>query len=102
MNLTTLAQAIGAIASSASRLCDRLEAAGLLSRSIASDSRREITISLTAEGCRRLEAFDAVRHQDFSVVLAQMSPEARESLRVGLTAFAEAALLAYEPDVVPA
>ncbi len=43
LNLNKLAAALGASASAASRLCDRMEAAGLLSRDRAV-SRREIVL----------------------------------------------------------
>ena len=91
MNLTQLAQAVGAIPSSASRLCDRLEAAGLIERNVSAGSRREITLRLSAEGNRRLEAFAQIRRDDFEVVLNQMSGPARRALLKGLTAFSEAA-----------
>lgn len=97
-NLTGLAQSLGAIPSSASRLCDRLEAAGLLSRSVPPDNRREVTIDLTREGRRRLEAFDATRHRDLSVVLDHMRPESRLALLEGLTAFGEAVTTMTERD----
>lgn len=91
MNLSALAAEIGAIPSSASRLCDRLEAAGLTQREVPADNRRAVRISLTKQGRRRLESFDRARCEDFSPVLAQMTPEARGSLLEGLRAFGTAA-----------
>lgn len=91
MNLTQLSQAVGAIPSSASRLCDRLEAAGLLERQTSSGSRREVALRLTAEGRHRLEAFAEARRRDFAEVLDQMSPQSREALLAGLRGFGEAA-----------
>lgn len=91
MSLSALAAEIGAIPSSASRLCDRLEAAGLIQRVVPVDNRRAVRISVTKVGRRRLESFDQARREDFAVVLERMSPHAREGLLEGLRAFAMAA-----------
>ena len=99
MNLTTLAKSLGAIPSSASRLCDRLEAAGLLQRESNPGSRREVVLSVSSEGRRRLEAFAAVRRSDFAQVLELMTPQARESLVDGLQEFSAAAARAAEAAV---
>src|SRR5437764_8474868 len=50
INLNGLADKLGAIPSSASRLCDRLQAAGLLTRAAGRTDRREVVLSLTADG----------------------------------------------------
>lgn len=91
MNLSALADEIGAIPSSASRLCDRLEAAGLIAREVPPDNRRAVTLSLTKEARRRLESFDDARRGDFTPVLERMSPQARGALLEGLLAFGIAA-----------
>lgn len=91
MNLTQLSRAVGAIPSSASRLCDRLEAAGLVERRTSAGSRREITLALSVEGQRRLDAFAQVRRDDFESVLDGMSGPARRALLKGLTAFSDSA-----------
>lgn len=92
MNVTGLARAVGIIASSASRLCDRLEAAGLLQRSANPDRRREITVSLSTEGRRRLQSFAEARRDDFAPILARMSTAGRAALLQGLTEFAAEAI----------
>ncbi len=91
MNLTQLSRAVGAIPSSASRLCDRLEAAGLLEREISAGSRREVTLRLSDEGRHRLEAFAEARRRDFAEVLDRMSPQSRDALVAGLRGFGAAA-----------
>lgn len=96
MNLTALAGHLGAIPSSASRLCDRLEASGLLTRDISVDSRREVTLSVSKQGWRRLEAFAATRRSDFAQVLELMTLEARQSLVDGLREFSDAAAYVHE------
>ncbi len=96
MNLTQLSRAVGAIPSSASRLCDRLEAAGLIEREVSSGSRREITLRLSSEGHRRLDSFAQVRREDFEAVLDRMSGPAQRALLKGLTAFTASVAQAHE------
>jgi DNA-binding MarR family transcriptional regulator len=91
MNLSALATKFGAIPSSASRLCDRLEASGLVQREVPADNRREVRLSLTREGRRRLESFDDARREDLARVLERMSAEARAALLDGLREFSTAA-----------
>lgn len=102
VNLTTLARELGAIPSSASRLCDRLEASGLLTRKVSAGSRREVTLSVSTEGRRRLAAFAATRRSDFTQVLELMTPEARTSLIDGLRQFSEAVECLHQPVVAEA
>ncbi|MFE9559064.1 MarR family winged helix-turn-helix transcriptional regulator [Streptomyces sp. NPDC006703] len=91
INLTGMAEQVGAGPSAASRLCDRLEAAGLLLRRRATTSRREIGLTLTPHGREMLDIlaerrFLAVRH-----VLERVPEAQREALVAGLRAFTEAA-----------
>ncbi|MGI8677786.1 MAG: MarR family winged helix-turn-helix transcriptional regulator [Jatrophihabitans sp.] len=102
VNLTTLARELGAIPSSASRLCDRLEASGLLTREVSAGSRREVTLSVSTEGRRRLAAFAATRRSDFTQVLELMTPEARAKLIDGLRQFSEAVEVLHQPVVAEA
>lgn len=102
MNLTALARELGAIPSSASRLCDRLEAAGLLTREVSAGSRREVTLSVSREGLRRLEGFATARRDDFARVLELMTPDAQASLIDGLQQFGEAAAQALDAESVGA
>ena len=55
LNLSRLAGLLGASASAASRLCDRMQAAGLVSRDRAVVSRREIVVVPTESGRRLAE-----------------------------------------------
>src|ERR1700753_1025113 len=50
LNLSQLAAALGALPSSASRLCDRLEAAGLLTRDTGRGRRRALRLRVTPDG----------------------------------------------------
>ncbi|WP_336206335.1 MarR family winged helix-turn-helix transcriptional regulator [Nonomuraea sp. LPB2021202275-12-8] len=91
VSLGQLGEALGALPSSTSRLCDRLEATGWVRRSIASDDRREVTIRLTASGKALLEELRARRRDDLAQVMAEMPPAARSALLRGLREFTAAA-----------
>ncbi|WP_067471396.1 MarR family winged helix-turn-helix transcriptional regulator [Actinomadura hibisca] len=91
LNLRDLAGELGVIPSSASRLCDRLEAAGLLARRGSDADRRQITLRLTLLGERSLHELSARRRRDLHEVLARMTPDGRERLLHGLLEFARAA-----------
>ena len=99
MNLTRLAKELDAIASSASRLCDRLEAAGLIERAVSADSRREVTLRLSTEGRQRLTAFEKARRDDFSAVLHRMDPDEQRVLLAGLTYFSQALATGHDEEV---
>jgi DNA-binding MarR family transcriptional regulator len=80
LNLTALATELGASPSAASKLCSRLEAAGLVTRETAALSRREILLAPTESG-RELAGW--VREQRQAVVtqaLAQLSPARQQDL----------------------
>ncbi|MGW7194589.1 MarR family winged helix-turn-helix transcriptional regulator [Streptomyces chryseus] len=90
INLTRLAREVGATPPAVSRLCDRLEAAGLLRREPGRSSRREIGLALTAAGNELVEALLARRHARFREVLSHMPPAERADLLNGLLAFSAA------------
>lgn len=91
VNLSGLAADLDALNSSASRLCDRLEAAGLVARAPGRRSRREVTIRLTADGLGLLERLRRHRRERLMRVLALMAPADREALLTGLARFDGAA-----------
>lgn len=90
-NLTQLADSLGTMLSSASRLCERLVAAGLVERRSAAANRRELALALTAEGERLLSRIEARRRHDISQILDRMPPTSRAALLTGLEAFSDAA-----------
>lgn len=102
MNLTRLTQELSSIPSSASRLCDRLEAAGLLVRRVSPDSGREVILTLSDEARRRLDAVAQIRRDDFAEVMARMSPRSRAALLNGLREFSEAARCGEQESARPA
>jgi DNA-binding MarR family transcriptional regulator len=97
--VSELARSLGALPSSATRLCDRLVAAGYIERAPARDNRRFHAVSLSDTGERLLEALDTHRAQALETVLERMTPGDRTALAVGLHAFAAGAAL--EPVVQP-
>ena len=94
LNLSQLAEALGALPSSASRLCDRLEAAGLLTRDSGRASRRAVSLRLTPHGEALLDEARQRRREQIADVLDVMTPAERAELATGLAAFQQAA----EPD----
>jgi DNA-binding MarR family transcriptional regulator len=93
MNVSHLAAEMGALVSSASRLCDRLEAAGLLLRDPGRD-RREVTLRLSPDGQSLLDRLKVRRREDLTRVLEAMSAPAQAALLWGLDQFGDAATAA--------
>ncbi|WP_158566882.1 MarR family winged helix-turn-helix transcriptional regulator [Actinomadura craniellae] len=91
LTINGLAEHLGAIPSSTSRLCDRLEAAGLLVRSTGEHDRREVSVSLTTAGGNLLAELGRRRRDDLAAILARMTPTSQAALLEGLTAFRAAA-----------
>ena len=83
LNLNKLAAALGASASATSRLCDRMEAAGLLTRDRAA-SRREIELIPTEAGDRLAAWVRDQRRGALADVLRGMSRPGRSALTAGL------------------
>ncbi len=90
-NMSRLAGALAVVPSSASRLCDRLEATGLLRRVPDPKDRREVRVLLTPAARRMLDDLRERRRQSLERVLARMTPGGREDLVRALAAFDSAA-----------
>lgn len=90
INLRGLAGILGMLLSSASRLCDRLVAAGLLEREPGRADRREISLHLTTVGSRLLDEIRADRRERLAATLAGMTPAGRQALLRGLAEFDQA------------
>jgi DNA-binding MarR family transcriptional regulator len=98
LNLSRLAEALGASASAASRLCDRIQAAGLLTRDRAAASRREIVLFPTESGRRLAQWVRGRRRAALGDVLQAMSPDGREALAEGLRELAAGAVARVTPS----
>lgn len=90
INAAGLAEQLGVKPPTATAVCDRLEAAGLMDRQVAPHSRREVVLRLTRAGHRLLAGLARQRREDVATVLARMSAPDRQALLVGLTAFRRA------------
>jgi DNA-binding MarR family transcriptional regulator len=90
-NMSRLAEALDVVPSSASRLCDRLEATGLLRRVPDPRDRREVRLLLTAAALRLLDELRERRTAALAEVLERMSPARRQELVRALEAFDAAA-----------
>lgn len=86
-NLTMLAERLEAGLPTVSRLCDRLEAAGLLLREAAPHNRREIQLRLTTHGWDVLAEVAELRSRALTEVVRGMEPDDRAALEQGLRAF---------------
>ncbi|MFI5936885.1 MarR family winged helix-turn-helix transcriptional regulator [Actinoplanes sp. NPDC051494] len=98
INLRGLAGQLRMILSSASRLCDRLVASGLVERVPGRADRREIALFLTPSSRALLTNLRTTRREILSDVLARMSPAGRAGLVRGLAEFSHAAAEAGESD----
>ncbi|MDG4841237.1 MarR family transcriptional regulator [Micromonospora sp. WMMD967] len=87
INLRRLATQLDMLLSSASRLCDRLVAAGMLEREPGRFDRREISLHLTPEARRLLAELRADRQAQLAAVLAGMTPQGRDALLSGMREF---------------
>ncbi|MEU2284081.1 MarR family transcriptional regulator [Streptomyces sp. NPDC013178] len=98
LNLTALAEHLGVGLPTASRLCDRLEAAGLLERTVPPRNRREVQLVLTPYGRRVLADVTERRVRRLAAVFEGMSTAQRTALVHGLCAYEQAAHTARSDD----
>ncbi|MEY8041217.1 MarR family transcriptional regulator [Saccharopolyspora cebuensis] len=98
INLVSLADELGSTPSVASRLCDRLQAAGVLERGTSPGDRREVVLRLSQDGRRLLRRFHRDRRADLDEVLLAMVARSRTALLDGLNAFHLAATELGPPD----
>jgi DNA-binding MarR family transcriptional regulator len=90
-NVNAVADGLGVNASNASRTCDRLVKAGLLTREQHDDDRRNVVLRLSEDG---QELIDSVMHQrcaELEKVASRLSLTQQTELRRGLQAFNAAA-----------
>ncbi|HEY7142921.1 MAG TPA: MarR family transcriptional regulator [Streptosporangiaceae bacterium] len=84
LNLNGLAVALAASASAVSRLLDRMQAGGLITRRRAVASRREVLVVPTESGRRLVRWVRGMRRAEIGKLLDQMTAEGREALARGL------------------
>jgi DNA-binding MarR family transcriptional regulator len=91
VNLGGLAAELNMLLSSASRLCDRLVASGMVERVPGRADRREIALYLTPSSRTLLAELRRTRRLALSATLEKMSAAGRAALLRGLSEFAAAA-----------
>jgi DNA-binding MarR family transcriptional regulator len=90
-NVNAVADGLGANASNASRTCDRLVKAGLLTRQQADDDRRNVVLRLSREGQALIDSVMHHRCAELERIASRLSPGQQTSLRRALDAFTAAA-----------
>jgi DNA-binding MarR family transcriptional regulator len=92
VNLGGLAAEMNMLLSSASRLCDRLVASGMVERVPGRADRREIALYLTPSSRTLLAELRRIRRLALSATLERMSASGRAALLRGLSEFASASV----------
>ncbi len=93
-NVNRLAELLDVVPSSASRLCDRLEAVGLLRRVADPRDRREVRLIPTTAAQTLLRDLQERRHRAVQAVLDRMPNRVQHELLLALVAFSQAATAA--------
>lgn len=91
MNVATLATRLAIHPSNATRMCDRLEESGLLSREQAVEDRRRLMVTPTSRGRRLVGRIMKRRRVALEQVLIAMPSAERDQLARALARFAAAA-----------
>ena len=91
LNLAAVAHGLDVHSSTATRVCDKLVAAGMLHRSDNPDDRRNLVLELTPDGHRLVDSMNRNRRTAIKDVLGRMPPGRRQGLPPKLRSFAEAA-----------
>lgn len=81
---TQVAQALGLVGSSVTRLGDRLHASGHLVRGSDPANRSIVTLDLTEAGRRLVKQVTARRRRELSIALDRIDPELRAACAAGL------------------
>ena len=89
LNLGAIADGLGVNPSNASRTCDRLVSAGLISRADDARDRRQVSLTLTAEGERLVTSLMRRRRELLDEVVGRLSPEDQRGLAQALTGLLE-------------
>jgi DNA-binding MarR family transcriptional regulator len=90
-NVNAVAEGLGVNASNASRTCDRLVRAGLLTREQADDDRRNVVLRLSPAGQSLIDSVMHHRCSELEKVASRLSPTQQAELRRAMEAFVAAA-----------
>ncbi len=91
LNLGALAQAMGVHPSNASRACDRLVEAGLLTRAESTLDRRNLMLELTKDGHAVIDELIDHRRASIATILGRVPESRRRTLASAMLSFAQAA-----------
>lgn len=75
INLRALAEALGTRPPATSRLCDRMEADGLIQRTPSTSSRREVELWLSPRARRVLADLRSARVRELQEIMRTLSPD---------------------------
>jgi DNA-binding MarR family transcriptional regulator len=95
-NVGTLAEALGIHPSTATRLCDRLVAKGLMWRTTSAASRREVTLALSAPGSALVQAETDRRRRAIRRIVARLDRETQLEIVDAVGALVDAAEEAHD------
>lgn len=87
LNLRAIADGLGVNPSNASRACDKLVNADLITRIDSAQDRRNVSIGLTPRGRRLVDSLMQARAELLGQAVAEMQPAQRRKLAAGLVAF---------------
>ena len=90
-NVNAVAEGLGVNPSNASRACDRLVRAGLLTRQQADHDRRNVTLELSPQGQELVDSVMRHRRVELERIASRLSERQQAELRRSLTAFVTAA-----------
>lgn len=90
INLRALAEALGSRAPATSRLCDRMEADGLLQRTPSTSSRREVELWLSPRARRVLAEVRSARVRELQEIMRTLPAESVSGLSTHLGRLHEA------------
>lgn len=91
MTVAQLAEALGVVPSTATRMCDRLVAKELVDRTVDSANRRQMTLTLRPEGHALIEQSTRQRTREINRLLKSIPPQAQADLAQGLGVLVQAA-----------
>jgi DNA-binding MarR family transcriptional regulator len=90
VKLMQVAEHLGVAPSTATRMVDRLVTAGLVSREINPNSRREVVVSLSPAGQAVVRQVTQRRRRDIARIVGRMPEQQRHGLVEALESFSEA------------
>ncbi len=91
MGVSRLADALGVVPSTATRMCDRLVAKNLIDRTVDAANRRQISVTLRPEGCALIKRSTRERTRKISELLTAIPAEAQTELAQALGLLVRAA-----------